>query len=343
MKNKWQLLICIVLLLGVWACRKSEELNLIEFMGFHKPIHFPEPIYNFSNTALTKETFELGRKLFYDGILSRDNTISCASCHVGQNAFTHHGHDVSHGIDDQLGIRNAPPLVNLAWSTSFFWDGGVQQLDLSSIVPIHNPIEMDENMENVVSKLQKHPEYPSLFHKAFNSKEIKSNQVLKALSYFMVMLISANAKYDRVMRNQDTFTTAEKNGYQIFQTKCNSCHREPLFTDQSFRDNGLGINPAKDLGRYEITMMEEDKLKFKVPTLRNLQYTAPYMHDGRIYTLQAVLNHYSKEVNMTENIDPLLKENKGIPLTELEMEELLAFLKTLNDESFVNKNAFIQP
>ena len=343
MKSKLQFLVLLLLLGSIWACKETDDLDLLDFVGFKKSSHFPEPTYSFAITPLSQETFELGRKLFHDGILSRDHTISCASCHISQNAFTHHGHDVSHGIDDQIGIRNSSALINLAWSTSFFWDGGVQQLDLTPIVPIHNPIEMDENMENVVKKLKAHTQYPVLFEQAFGTKNITSIQVFKALSHFMVMLVSDNAKYDKMKRNEATFTAEEANGYQIFQSKCNSCHQEPLFTDHNFRDNGLGINPAKDLGRYEITSREEDKLKFKLPTLRNLQYTAPYMHDGRILTLQGVLNHYAKEVTQSANLDPILKNNKGIPLDAKEMQELLAFLNTLNDELFVNNKNFNQP
>ena len=342
MKNKQKLLVLLFVFCGIWACKKAEDLNLSTFIGFQKPIHFPEPTYSFAITPLSKETFELGKKLFHDGILSRDNTISCASCHVSQNAFTHHGHDVSHGIDDQLGIRNSSALINLAWSNSFFWDGGVQQLDLAPMVPIHNPIEMDETMENVVKKLQAHQQYPALFQKAFGTSTINSTQVFKALSHFMVMLVSDNSKYDKVQRKEASFTTAEESGYKIFQSKCNSCHREPLFTDHSFRYNGLGINTVRDLGRFEITLREEDKLKFKVPTLRNLKYTAPYMHDGSIYTLEGVLKHYSKEVQQTVNLDPILKENNGIPLNQKEMQDLIAFLNTLNDESFVNNKLFMQ-
>lgn len=343
MTSKRTLGILAILLLTIWACKKADDLKFTDYVGFKKPAHFPEPTYSFAITPLTKETVELGRKLFHDGLLSRDNSISCASCHIGQNAFTHHGHDVSHGIDDQLGIRNSSSLVNLAWSTSFFWDGGVPELDLTAIVPIHNPIEMDEMMANVVHKLRTHKEYPSLFQRAFGTNQINENHILKTLSHFMVTLVSDNAKYDQVMRKEATFSPQEENGYKIFQAKCNSCHLEPLFTDHSFRDNGLGINPAKDLGRYEITQLEEDKLKFKVPTLRNLKFTAPYMHDGRIYTLQGVLNHYNKEIQLTNNLDPILKENKGIPLSESDMQDVLAFLNTLNDESFVNNKAFAQP
>ncbi|MGN0003186.1 MAG: cytochrome-c peroxidase [Sphingobacterium composti] len=340
MKNKQKLIVFFVLCFGIWACKKADDLNLTEIVRFKSPSYFPDPTYSFALTPLSQETFELGRKLFHDGLLSRDNTISCASCHISQNAFTHHGHDVSHGIDDQLGIRNSPSLANLAWSTSFFWDGGVKQLDLTAIVPIHNPIEMDERLENVVKKLQAHKEYPLLFEKAFGDENINSNNILKALSHFMVMLVSDNSKYDKVKRNEAKFTVEEENGYKIFQVKCNSCHREPLFTDHSFRDNGLGLNAAKDLGRNEITYLEEDKLKFKVPTLRNLKYTPPYMHDGSIYTLEGVLKHYQREIRLTENLDPILKENKGIPLDNKEINDLLSFLNTLNDETFVNNKIF---
>ncbi|MCA5003661.1 c-type cytochrome [Sphingobacterium sp. WQ 366] len=343
MRIKKKLSVILLLICTIWACKKADDLNLYTFVGFIKPAHFPEPTYKFTSTALTEETFNLGRKLFHDGILSRDNSISCASCHISQNSFTHHGHDVSHGIDDQLGVRNSLALVNLAWSTSFFWDGGVQQLDLTSIVPIHSEIEMDETIDNIIKKLRAQEQYPKLFENAFGSTEISSNNVLKAISHYMVSLVSDNSKYDEVKRNKAIFTTEEASGYKIFLAKCNSCHQEPLFTDYSFRDNGLGINPAKDLGRYEITLKEEDKLKFKVPTLRNLKYTAPYMHDGRIYNLQGVLNHYAREVVQTPTLDPIIQQNNGIPLTQQEMKDLLAFLNTLNDDSFVNNKTFMQP
>lgn len=340
-RKRWS--VFAIILLVIVACQKSEDLNFEEFIGFRKPTHFPDPVYNFATTPLTKETVELGRKLFYDERLSRNNTISCASCHISQNAFTHHGHDVSHGIDDKLGIRNAPTLANLAWATSFFWDGGVPQLDLVSLAPIVNEVEMDENMNNILVKLKADAKYPDMFTKAFGKSEFSGNEVLKALAHFMTTLVSDNSKYDKVKRGEDSFTEEEEKGYQLFLAKCNSCHTEPLFTDYSFRDNGLGINPANDLGRFEVTLNEKDKLRFKVPTLRNLSYTAPYMHDGRFYTLHAVLNHYAKEVVLTDNLDPLLRVNKGIPLTKEEMEALLSFLKTLDDESFIQNKNFIQP
>ena len=324
----------------VFSCRKSDDIDIIEFIGFEKPKHFPEPIYNFSSSNITKETFELGKKLFYDPILSRDNTISCGSCHISQNAFTHHGHDVSHGIDDQLGTRNTMPLMNLAWSPYFFWDGGVHDLDLSPIAPIENPIEMDENMNNVVEKLKSSKQYFDLFKAAFGDSEINTSRILKSISHFMLMMTSANSKYDQVKSGKYQFTDNEDQGYKIFKQHCASCHQEPLFTDYSFRDNGIGINPANDLGRYTITNDPSDKLKFKVPSLRNLKYTMPYMHDGRFYTIRAVINHYINEIQNTPNLDPLLKNSKAIKLDENEINNLIAFLNTLNDEEFINNKIF---
>ncbi|MCT1523939.1 cytochrome-c peroxidase [Sphingobacterium hotanense] len=338
--NKTSLLVMGCILSIILACQKADDLIDETIIAFVKPAHFPEPVYNFPGNPISKEKFELGKKLFYDPILSRDNTISCGSCHIPANAFTHHGHDVSHGIDDRLGIRNSMSIVNLAWSKSFFWDGGVFDLDLFSIAPIENVVEMDEKLPNVLKKLNNSAEYRGLFEKAFGSAEISSGNMLKALSQFMLMLVSDQSKYDKVMRKEAQFTAEEQEGYMIFKSKCNSCHTEPLFTDGSYRDNGIGINPAKDQGRFEISQLENDKLKFKVPSLRNLAYTEPYMHDGRFRNLQAVINHYRREVQQTPNLDPLLKNNGGIDLSDTEVAQLLAFLNTLNDETFVKNPLF---
>lgn len=340
MMKKKQLLVFIMLLTMVAACSKAPDLVPELFVGFKRPAHFPEPVYNFATNPLSKEGFDLGKKLFYDPILSRNNTISCGSCHISQHAFTHHGHDLSHGVDDQLGTRNAMPLMNLAWSPTLFWDGGVLHLDLSPVAPIENPVEMDEKLANVVSKLQQSQTYPALFEKAFGSPKIQSAQVLLALSQFMTTLVSADSKYDQVKLGTASFTDQEQRGYALFQSKCNTCHREPLFTDYSFRDNGIGISTLQDYGRYTITNQETDKLKFKVPSLRNLKFTAPYMHDGRFYTLEAVMNHYKREVIQTANLDPILRSNNGIALTDEETQQLLAFLNTLNDETFINNKQF---
>ncbi|NLU93449.1 cytochrome-c peroxidase [Chitinophaga sp. Ak27] len=340
--NKLQWLIITGIVLFLFACSKSEQLAAI-FEGFHQPAGFPAPAYKFANNPVTKEGFELGRKLFYEPRLSRNNTISCGFCHLQASAFTHHGHDVSHGIDDRLGSRNSPPIMNLAWNTTLMWDGGVFDLDLQPIAPITNPVEMDETMDNVLQKLRNTPPYPALFQRAFGSTDITTARMMKALSQFMVMLVSDQSKYDSVMRKEgSTFTDAEQQGYAIYRRHCSSCHQEPLFTDQSFRNNGLGAGPNNDRGRYDITLNPDDQYKFKVPSLRNLAYTAPYMHDGRFYTLPAVLRHYTSEVREMPTLDPLLKQggHTGFSLTATEQEQLLAFLQTLNDKKFVSDARF---
>lgn len=338
-KQQWLLISGFVVLL--FACSKSEAV--MAFIGFNKPEHFPAPVYKLENNPVTKEGFELGRKLFYESRLSRNNTISCGFCHLQTAAFTHHGHDVSHGIDDRLGSRNSPPIMNLAWNTTFMWDGGIFDLDLQPVAPITNVVEMDETVENVLNKLRNTPPYPLMFRKAFGTEEITTARMMKALSQFMVMLVSDQSKYDSVIRKQGvSFSAAEQRGYELFRQQCSSCHQEPLFTDYSFRNNGLGIGSNNDEGRYLVTLNPADRYKFKVPSLRNLAYTAPYMHDGRLLTLNAVLNHYSAEVQDMETLDPLLKRNgvPGIPLSDADKKDLLAFLHTLNDRNFIMDKRF---
>ncbi|RZL98704.1 MAG: cytochrome-c peroxidase, partial [Pedobacter sp.] len=252
----------------------------------------------------------------------------------------HHGHSVSHGILDRVGTRNSPPIMNLAWNSSFMWDGGIADLDLQSIAPITNHVEMDETMANVLNKLRNSPVYPGMFQKAFGTTEINTSNFLKALSQFMLMCVSSNSKYDSVMRQEPGkhFTESEATGYALFKQKCNTCHREPLFTDHSFRNNGISVSSVNDEGRYGITQNEADRYRFKVPSLRNLSFTAPYMHDGRFLTIDAVLDHYNSQVQHTQNLDPLLQN--GIPLSSSDRVNLTAFLLTLNDHSFLADRRF---
>jgi len=328
--------VLIILFSFVFLMSFSESI----FKGFVNPEHFPDPVYEVLKNPVTKESFELGRELFYETALSRDNSISCGSCHIQSSAFTQHGHDVSHGIEDRLGSRNSPPIMNLAWNKAFFWDGGVFHLDMFSISPITNPVEMDEKMENVLEKLRSKNEYRERFKAVYGSDEITGNQVFKALSHFMIMCISSNSKYDSVMRKTEVrFTEVENKGYKIFLNNCSSCHKEPLFTDGSFRNNGLDNKFNTDTGRQTITLDPEDRFKFKVPSLRNLTYTAPYMHDGRFTKIDQVLDHYTKGLQESHTLDPLLKKNGqlGIPLTEDEKMNLKAFLKTLDDKYFITR------
>lgn len=340
MRQSRTYMIVMILIAAICACNKDVAEKMFE--GFQIPANFPQPVYHFNTNPVTKEGFELGRKLFYDPVLSANNTISCGSCHISTSAFTHHGHSVSHGIFDRLGTRNSPPIMNLAWSKTFMWDGGIVDMDLQPIAPITNHAEMDDSVINVLNRLRSDPHYPALFQKAFGPGEITGAHMLKALSQFMAMCVSSNAKYDSVQRNQATFTADEQAGYILFKQKCNDCHTEPLFTDQSFRNNGLSISMVNDKGRYNVTLQDKDMYTFKVPSLRNLAYTPPYMHDGRLLNLEGVLDHYNGQVKQTPNLDPLLQKGSqpGIALSADEKIKLLDFLNTLNDRVFIMDKRF---
>ncbi len=309
---------------------------------FTIPEGWPTPHYNFENNKLTEEKFALGRQLFYDPILSRDSTISCASCHLQATGFTHVDHDVSHGIEGKLGTRNSLVLMNLAWSDNFMWDGGVNHLDVQALSPITNPVEMDETLANVVQKLQKSEKYQKLFNEAYGSSTLTGQNVLKSISQFMVMLTTSNSKYDKVQRGEETFTTQEENGYRLFKQNCASCHTEPLFTNNGFENNGLEPDPYfMDMGRMTVTRNPADSLKFKVPTLRNVQFTYPYMHDGRFKTLTEVVKHYNSGIHHSNT----LSEKLAVPmeLTSNDRVDLVAFLKTLTDKEFLYNPDFSYP
>lgn len=341
--NRKHFIVLIFFIAGIYACNKETVQET--FTGFQKPVNFPTPVYNFSGNEVTQGGFELGRKLFYDPLLSVNNSISCGNCHIQTSAFTQHGHSVSHGIFDRLGTRNSPPVMNLAWNSSFMWDGGIFDLDLQPLAPIANHVEMGEDITNVLNKLKSTTVYPPLFAKAYGSTDITTTRFLKALSQFMVMCVSNHSKYDSVMTHAGvSFSPTEEAGYQLFKQKCNSCHPEPLFTDFSFRNNGLVPSGVNDLGRYLVTLNDADKYKFKVPSLRNLQYTAPFMHDGRFFTLDAVLEHYNSQVQLMPTLDPLLHpaSQAGIPLSSDERNKLLAFLGTLNDRVFITDKRFAE-
>ena len=310
---------------------------------FTIPSNFPKTQYNFSTNPLTKEGIELGKALFYDALLSQDNSLSCGSCHQQSAGFVQFDHALSHGVNDHFTKRNSMPLANMVWSTSFGWDGGVHELNLFAVSPITNPVEMAETMPNVLNKIRKTSTYPAMFKAAFGSEEITTERFLKALSQFMLTMVSANSRYDKYIRMEGVeFTEAEKQGMEIFKQKCSSCHSGELFTDFSFRNNGLKASHNPDLGRFDVTQDEADKYKFKVPSLRNLGFTAPYMHDGRLQTLEQVLEHYNSKVEDAPTLDPKLKNNGnlGIQLSKDEKDKLLVFLKTLDDEDFIANPKF---
>ncbi len=302
------------------------------------PKGWPQPVHNFRKEPLSEQKIALGRRLFYDPILSRDSTISCASCHSQYTAFTHVDHALSHGIDGRIGTRNSPALMNLAWSPSFMWDGAVAHLNVQSQKPITNAVEMDETMPHVVAKLQGNEKYRALFDEAYKGG-VTGDNLMDALSQFMLTLVSANARYDKVMRGDTVFLPHEARGYALFQKHCASCHVEPLFTSNAFENNGLVPDDSlRDAGLAAITHDPADSFKFKVPTLRNIELSAPYMHDGRFKTLSMVLNNYIRGIHQSPTLNPRLQ--KGIYLTLEQKADLVAFLLTLTDKDFVTNPAF---
>ncbi|PLK44861.1 cytochrome-c peroxidase [Emticicia sp. TH156] len=344
MKQRFYLLALSSLVYLGAACSEGGSGVIRPEEWFAVPANFPKPVYDFSKNPITADGFELGKALFFDGDLSRDGTISCAECHSQPYAFTHHGHDLSHGIDNRIGIRNAPPIQNMAFQREFFWDGGVFDLDLFSIAPIENAVEMDEKLGNVLNKLRKKDKYAKLFRKAYGTPEITTERFLKALSQFMLTLVSANSRYDKYVRKEPggTLTADELAGMAVFEQKCASCHAGSLFTDQSYRNNGLLVYNQEDTGRHRITQTDADRYTFKVPSLRNIAVTAPYMHDGRFYSLDAVLEHYRSGMVNSATLDASLKQNAkpGIAITDAEKAQLKAFLKTLTDDDFLTNKKF---
>lgn len=322
--------------------RMSGDQTIIPFKT---PRKWPKPVYDFKHNPITQEGFELGRKLFYDPILSRDSTISCSSCHLQYTGFTHVDHAVSHGIDGKKGTRNSPVLINLAWNRLFHWDGGVNHIEVQALNPIKHPAEMDNTLEEVIRRLQRSSTYPVLFEKAFGSREITTARIMKAITQYELSLVSANSKYDQVMRKEKgvVFTDQEKNGLELFRENCAMCHREPLFTNDFFTSIGLPVDPdIKDVGRYGITHDPSDSLLFKIPTLRNIEYTFPYMHDGRFKKLKDVMNYYVDDLDTSAtNLHPFLK-NK-IALNENERKDVIAFLYTLTDKEFLFNKRFSFP
>lgn len=297
---------------------------------FVVPPGWPAPVYDFSKNPITTAGFQLGRHLFYDPLLSRDTTISCSSCHLQATGFAHVDHQLSHGIEGRVGTRNSPALMNLAWGKAFMWDGGVHHLDMQPLGPITSAEEMDETLENVVRKLNDSEKYRLLFAAAFGDSRATGQKTLLALSQFVLMLNSYNSKYDKYMGREagGELTEQELNGLQIFRTHCASCHTEPLFTNGEFANNGLPVDTfLNDYGRMRITQNPEDSLKFKVPTLRNIQFTYPYMHDGRFKRLSEVVGHY------TAGLTPFA-------LRPEEKIDLIAFLLTLTDREFLFDERF---
>jgi cytochrome c peroxidase len=302
-----------------------------------------------TNNLLTEEGVALGKKLFFDKILSGNETQSCASCHNPKNAFTDNK-QFSNGIDGNFGTRNSMPLFNLAWNFDerFTWDGKDLSIERQAFEPVTNPIEMHSNWKNIANKLQNHPEYPILFLQAFGNSKIDSTLVTKAIAQFERILISGNSKFDKFLRGETTLTPQEQNGFNVFMDEakgdCFHCHgsnNNPLWTDNKFHNNGLDAT-FTDLGLGKVTGDPADNGKFKSPSIRNLAFTAPFMHDGRFTTLEEVINHYSEGLKSSSTIDPLMKKisQGGVGLSAEDKADLKAFLLSLSDFDFINNTNF---
>ncbi len=310
-------------------------------LKFNIPAGWPKPPTDiFAKNKLTEDGFQLGKKLFYDGRLSKDGQTSCASCHQQFAAFSTYDHDLSHGVNNTFSTRNAPALFNLAWMTAWHWDGGINHIEVQPLSPLTAPNEMGETLDSVLIKIKTDDNYRRMFKAAFGDAVVSSQRMLKALAQFTGSLISANSKYDKVKRGEDTLTQYEQAGYEVFKTNCASCHKEPLFTDNNFHNNGLTLNRFNDNGRQKITLLGSDSLKFKVPSLRNVQLSFPYMHDGRFYALSQVIDHYTNISLTKPGLDTLLK-NK-IAINNSQKNQLIYFLYTLTDTSFTKNKRYAQ-
>lgn len=365
-----KLLLPVAVLLLIISCGKEPDDNeglvydptpvTLEQPQFFPPIEIP------AGNPFTEEGIQLGRRLFYDPILSGDNTLACAGCHKQENAFTD-PRRFSVGIDNIAGTRNSMAIFNLVYPSSFFWDGRSATLEKQILEPVPNPIEMHEEWTDAVSELLSHADYPKLYFKAFGDSTVTKELTAKAIAQFLRTILSSNSRYDKHLRGElfgtsNEWTESEERGFEIFFNEfgnpngggdCFHCHGNILYqmVDPSlqFRNNALQeaatLDDFADKGRGDITGNQQDNGKFKVPSLRNLQFTAPYMHDGRFNTLEEVVNFYSDELKYSPNVDPLMKgaQTGGVHLTQQQKDDLVNFLKALSDESLTTNPDFASP
>jgi cytochrome c peroxidase len=305
---------------------------------------FPRPALPLDN-PLTVEGVELGRSLFNEPLLSFNGAQSCASCHQADRVFTD-GKSLSVGANGQQGTRNSMSLFNLAWKSSFFWDGRAASIREQVLMPIENELEMNETLTNVVAKLAATEEYPLRFARCFGGREINADRIARALEQFLLTQIAHDSKFDRSLRGHAQLTEVEQRGFELFHTEydprrgqfgadCFHCHGGPLFQSQTFANNGLDAS-FTDRGRFAVTGQTSDAGKFAVPSLRNVELTAPYMHDGRMATLEEVVAHYSTGIKRSVTLDPNLAKHPsvGLSLSHADQQALVAFLRTLTDERF---------
>jgi cytochrome c peroxidase len=331
----------ITLLLAAFAissCSKDPAIPNTEVISLNVPKGFPNPVIPEYN-QITQAKIKLGKALFYEKSLSRDSSTSCASCHFQFAAFADPNR-LSTGVDGRQGFRNSQALFNLAWKPDFFRDGGVQSLELTTLNPLHSNVEFDSNTSDMIRKLKSSSYYVRLFREAFNDT-IGLNNTLFAIATFQRTLISGNSRYDRYQYHGEelALSETEKRGMQIFfseQTNCSACHSGFNFSKQGYFANGL-FPAYPDSGRQRITLLETDRNKFSIPSLRNIEYTAPYMHNGEYSSLEEVVDAYNSGGFNVINKDSFIRP---LGLTADEKADLISFLKSLSDEEFISNSDF---
>lgn len=347
------ILLCLVLF---FACTKEKVGYDPTPYALKIPSHFPQMNIPADN-PMTEEGVLLGRMLFYEKQLSLNNTISCGSCHAPDASFSD-VNQFSQGVNGTMGVRNAMALVNLGWQTSFFWDGRAHTLEEQILEPVPNPIEMHLEWKDAISRLKADGVYRNQFYKAFGVVDFNESHVAKALAQFLRTMISGESKYDVMYKFanniqltaselaiKNSVTNEEWAGFDLFKSlngaDCFHCHNGTLMQVQKFSNNGLDA-VFSDLGRGAITNNANDNGKFKVPTLRNIALSAPYMHDGRFATLDDVIEHYSTGIQHSGTIDPLIEFASvgGVHLDPIQRNQLKAFLLTLTDHNFVTNPDF---
>lgn len=325
---------------------------------------WPKPILVFSNGVNVDAEIALGRVLFYDESLSADGKVSCGSCHTSYTAFAHVDHKLSHGVFDREGRRNAPALMNLAWQSGFMWDGAIQHLELQSMAPIAAHTEMGMSLQDYLNGIKQNPRYQTLFALAYPNQPISLPLALKAIARFELTFVSDQSRYDSMRRQQISFTQQENRGYALFQKFCAACHAEPLFTRPGYEYNGWadGLNgmdsagtlvSGLDRGRALVTGLVNDAYHMKIPTLRNVEVSFPYMHNGGFQSLYQVVKNYSGKRLVVRGDgggagtygDSGEGQRKmiDISLDANERVDLVAFLMTLTDRKFLYSKDFVDP
>ena len=341
------------------ACRKDKADYTPTPYQLKIPTHFPDMIIP-SDNPMTAEGVELGRFLFYEKRLSGDNTMNCASCHMPEHSFSD-PNKYSVGIDGVFGNRQSMALINIGWENFFFWDGRETTLESQILEPVTNPIEMHQSWKDAIHKLNSDVTYRNRFFKAFGEEGVDSVKATKAIAQFIRTMISSESKFDVMYKYENnlalnsseqamlsTIDLDEWAGYDLFKSlngaDCFHCHNGPLMRVKKFSNNGLDAT-FSDLGRGGVTQNPEEYGKFKVTTLRNIAFTAPYMHDGRFTTLDEVIEHYSSGIHMSPTIDPLIEfaNQGGVQLDAQEKYLLKKFLLTLSDYNFINNPSFKDP